>query len=81
MTGPANGHGAAPAAPMIQPQPTPFQAIVTSGTDPAGRRVVMLTLVLVTGTTVVFLPPDGAETMAADLTRIARTARSGLVLP
>lgn len=65
----------------VQPQPTPFQAEVGVGTTPDGRQVVSLTLHLVTGRTVVFLPPDGATTLATDLTRAGKQAATGLILP
>jgi len=66
---------------MIQPQPLPFQAIVQTGRTSEGKDVVILNLITVTGATVVFLPPDGAESLATDLTRGAKTARTGLILP
>lgn len=66
---------------QIQPQPTPFQPIIQRGTLPNGQEVVVLQLIMVTGSVVLFMPPDGAAAFAADLATQARGAASGLLLP
>ena len=73
MSGPAQG--------SIQPQVTPFQTQVATGRTPDGHPVLVLTLHTVVGQVTVFLPPEGAESLAVDLTRGAAQAKSGLILP
>ena len=78
----ANGHGAQQPVPMLlQPQPLPFQALIDHAPDGRGGQILTLTLVGPWGATKVFLPPEGAKTLAADLVRHAQAAGAGLVLP
>lgn len=67
--------------PHVQPQPTPFQPFVGRGTLANGQPVVVLQVLMVTGTVMLFIPPDDAVKFGNDLIANGRGAASGLVLP
>lgn len=65
-----------PPQPM-QPQPTPFQ-IGAANLDDGN---ILIRVMTVTGMTVLFTTPEGAEGIAEQLTKAAAQARTGLTLP
>ena len=81
---PINGHAPQPQAQQPQipvecmPQPIPAVCFVQS--DPV-RGVLDLVVIDATGQRHIFLSPDYAVGLAADLNRAASAARTGLVIP
>ena len=65
-----------PPRPM-QPQPTPFQ-IGAANLDDGN---ILIRVMTVTGMTVLFTTPEGAEGIAEQLTKAAAQARTGPTLP
>jgi len=62
---------------QMQPQPTPFQ-IGCAGLEDGN---ILIRIMTVTGMTVLFTTPEGAEGIATQLTKAAAQAKTGLTLP
>lgn len=72
-----NGGGPQPG---MHAQPSPITVAVGMASTPGGSMVVQQ-VESVTGSSLFFLDPDTAEQVGSEMVRMARQARTGLVVP